>query len=205
MSLSVRGKLPDVQITIQILTFRKRLRIAELAHVPSVLVENDHQMWLPKRPHGNFAFGQGRDGNRGLHGNRTNQCAVGRENLDKVRATVRHVDLSVGSAVAVLPKSDQWAACLGPGIGSGKFADGENLLALRVEHQQAGRRRSQNVQPPIRPPLHRAQPGAYAREYPLSGGKIVLVLSRYAPSRARQQTHHRKNSHDWAHPLSHDS
>ncbi len=162
-------------------------------------------MWLPKRPHGKLGFGQSCNGNRILHGYRTKKCAVGRENLDEVRAAVRHVYLSVGSAVAVFAESNQSRPCLGARIGSGKFADGENLLALRVEHQQTRRRRSQNVQPPIRAPFHRAQPGAYARKYPLPGGQIVFVLSGNAPGRARQQTHHRKNSHDWTHPLSHDS
>src|SRR5882672_3765866 len=87
-------------------------------------------MWLPKRPHGNFAFGQRRNGNRGLYGNRTEQRALGGENLDEVRAAVRYVNLSVGSAVAVFAESDQCAAGLGAGIGPGKFADGKNLLAL---------------------------------------------------------------------------
>src|SRR2546429_5169026 len=40
MPLSVRGKLPDAQITIQLLALGKRLRIAELSHVPAVFVEN---------------------------------------------------------------------------------------------------------------------------------------------------------------------
>ena len=90
-------------------------------------------MWLPKRTHGNFAFGQSSHGDRGLHGNRTEQRAVGRENLDEVRAAVRHVKLSVGSSIAVFAESDQRVACLGARISSGKFADGENLLALSVE------------------------------------------------------------------------
>src|SRR5882762_5087536 len=162
-------------------------------------------MWLPKRPHGNFAFGQRRNGNRGPYGNRTEQRALGGENLDEVRAAVRYVNLSVGSAVAVFAESDQCAAGLGASIGPGKFADGKNLLALGVEHQQAGRRRSQNVQPSIRAPLHRAQPGTHARKNPLPGSKIALLLSRRTPSSARQQTHHRKNSQDWAHLLSHES
>src|SRR2546430_4470495 len=145
-------------------------------------------MWLPKRPNGNFAFRQRRNGNGGLYGNRTKQRAVSGENLYEVGAAIRHVDLSVGGAVTVFAESDQSAAGLGTGIGPGKFADGENLLALCVEHQQAGRRRSQNIQPPIRAPLHRAQPGTHARKNPLLGGEVALVLSSRISSRAHQQT-----------------
>src|SRR5260370_7284916 len=139
-------------------------------------------MRVQKGTQRNFAFGQRRNGNRGLYGNRTEQRAVGGENLYEVCTTVRDVNLSVGSAVAVLAESDQCVAGLGASIGSGKFADGKNLLALSVEHQQAGRRRGQNVQPSIPTPLHRAQPGTYARQYPLSAGNIASSLTIRPPT-----------------------
>ncbi len=60
MSLGVRRKLADVQVTVQFLTLRQRLRIAELPHVPPIFVENDHQVRFPERPHRDFAFRQSR-------------------------------------------------------------------------------------------------------------------------------------------------
>src|SRR4029077_14791671 len=69
MPLGIRGKLPGAQITVVIFAFRERLRIAELAHVPAVLVENDDQVWLAKRRHRNLSFGQRCNGKRILHGN----------------------------------------------------------------------------------------------------------------------------------------
>src|SRR6266849_8458545 len=137
MSLSVRGELPDVQIAIQIFTLSERLRITTLAHHSSVDVENDHQVWLSKRPHGNFAFGERGNRNRILHGNRTKQCAVGGENLDEVRATVRYINLPVGSAVAVFPEHNCRTSLAGIARRYASFVDRQNLLVPRIEHQQA--------------------------------------------------------------------
>jgi len=80
----------------------------------------------------------------------------------------------------------------------------KNLFACASKHQQARRWRSQNVHPPIRAPLHRAKPGAYARNI-RCWRSDRLVLSRYAPRRARQQTRHAKELYELGPPLSHES
>src|SRR5207249_2374813 len=59
VALDVRGQLPDVQIAVQFRALRKRFGVAELAHVSSVLVEDDDQVWLAQRRYGNFSFGEG--------------------------------------------------------------------------------------------------------------------------------------------------
>ena len=137
VALDVRGQLPDVQIAVQFRALRKRFGVAELAHVSSVLVEDDDQVWLAQRRYGNFSFGEGGNGDRRVHRNRTKKRTIRRKYLNEIRAAIRHVNLPVGAAVAVFTEGDQCAARLGAGVSAGKLADGENLLALRVKHQQA--------------------------------------------------------------------
>ena len=83
-----------------------------------------------------------RNGDRRIDRNRADGRAIRAKYLNEIRAAIRHVNFPVGSAVAVFPEGDQWAAGLGAGVSAGKFADGENLLSLRIKYQQARRWRS---------------------------------------------------------------
>src|SRR5207245_1038282 len=104
-----------------------------------------------------------------------------------------HVNLSVGAAIAVFAKRNQGMCLAGTVVDCPHFADRQNLLALSVKDQETRRWGSQNVQPAVCAPLHRAQSGAYAWENPLPGAEVALLLRGRTPRRAKQQTHHRKN------------
>src|SRR5260370_7782027 len=83
LPLLVRGKLPDIQIAVQLGALRKRFRVAELAHVPSILIENDHQVRLAEPRPSDLALRPHRKGDRPRYPTRSKRPATYRRTPKK--------------------------------------------------------------------------------------------------------------------------
>src|SRR5204862_5193996 len=136
-ALRIGDQTTDVSKTIEIGPVCELLRIAELADIAAISVEDDDEVRLAERRYGNFFFRKGGHRNRGADGDGAKQPAVRGKDLHRIRCAVRDVNSACGVDIAVFAKKDGRVRGL---FARGSPLDQKELLILRIkDHETRGR------------------------------------------------------------------